>query len=100
MNAGYIAHQAAVGFDPETASKLLVASSLLVVVLSVVAYAISARQVGQNDLTRHGHNSSLQMPLLQSVPGSQSPSSEEDAEAVGVRELPMTADGPPSSSSF
>jgi hypothetical protein len=99
MNAGYIAHQAAVGFDPETASKLLVASSLLVVVLSVVAYAISARQVGQNDSTRHGHNSSLQMPLLQSVPGAQSPSSEEDAEAVGVRELPMTADSPPSSSS-
>jgi hypothetical protein len=89
MNSTYIAHQAAVGFDPETASKLLVVSNLLVVVVSVAAYAISisARQDG---------HSSHQEPLLHSAPGAQSSSSEEDeegiAEADGGRELLMTAE--------
>jgi hypothetical protein len=95
MNAGYIAQQAAAGFDPETASELLVASNLLVVVLSVAAYAVSARQVGRSDsrASRHTH-SSLQEPLLHSAPGAQSPSEddqEDTAQAGGVRELLMTA---------
>jgi hypothetical protein len=96
MNAGYIAQQAAAGFDRETASKLLVASNVLVVVLSVAAYAVSARQVGRSDsrASRHTH-SSLQDPLLHSAPGAQSSSSEDDqedtAQAGGVRGLLITA---------
>jgi hypothetical protein len=72
MNSAYIAHQAAAGFDHETASKLLVASNVLVVVVSVAAYAISTRQAGQRDAagrqTRLGR-SSLQEPLVHSTEG-------------------------------
>jgi hypothetical protein len=84
MNSAYIAHQTAAGFDLETASKLLVASNLLVVFASVAAYAISARQAGQREdafATRHAHN--LQEPLLNSAEDDE----DDIAEAGGDREL-------------
>jgi hypothetical protein len=96
-NAAYIAGAAADGFDPETASLLLVASNILVVVVSVVAYVISARQVVQDEQgfdgfgTRPNH-SNLQEPLLHSRSGTQTTRGEVDAvEIGGGRELLVAA---------
>jgi cytochrome c biogenesis factor len=74
MNAAYIAGTAADGLEPETASKLLVACNLLVVVMSVASYVISVRQAAQDEkglgslVTTHDHGSPLE-PLLHSLGG-------------------------------
>jgi hypothetical protein len=52
MNAGYIAGTAADGLDRDTAWKLLVTSNVLVVVVSVAAYVISAA-VAQDEQGKH-----------------------------------------------
>jgi hypothetical protein len=79
MNAAYTANLAADGLDPNTVSKLLVASNVLVVVVSVAAFVISDRQAapdepsnyrgssdkqGFDSLTTRHDDSSLQEPLL------------------------------------
>ena len=74
-------------------SVLLVASNALVVVVSVAAYVVSARQAAQDEQGhRHGHNRH-QEPLLCSRPGAHSTGGDEGdiAEAGGDRELPMSA---------
>jgi hypothetical protein len=92
MDAAYIAKEAADGIDPGTASVLLVASNALVVIVSVAAHVISARQAAQ---TRHDHHSSphepfssLHEPLLHSRSGTQTT---DIAEARSDREMLMTA---------
>jgi hypothetical protein len=68
MNSAYIAEQAADGFDREALSMLLVASNLSVVVVSVGAYAVSARQVANDNGTpAEGDKGILEQPLLDSA---------------------------------
>jgi hypothetical protein len=93
MDAAYIAKEAADGIDLKTASALLVASNVLVVVVSVAAYVVSARQAAQDEQGhRHGHNRHHE-PLLCSRPGAHSTGGGEGdiAEAGGDRELLMSA---------
>jgi hypothetical protein len=83
MNAGYIAETTADGLDPDTASNLLVASNVLVVVLSAAAYVISATaQDEQGNPNKGGRGSSQQEPLLDSRPGAQSQSTGGDEEDI------------------
>jgi hypothetical protein len=111
MNAGYIAGTAADGLDPDTAWKLLVASNVLVVLVSVVAYVISTAQGEQgnykegapeDDLfeafaTRHDHDSSHQEPLLDSMSAAHSTGGDEE-DTAEARELPVASSSSNSSS--
>jgi hypothetical protein len=92
MDAAYIAKEAADGIDPDTASVLLVASNALVVVVSVAAYVVSARQAAQNEKGHRHDHSSLREPLLRS--GAHSTGGDEGViteQAGGDRELRMSA---------
>jgi hypothetical protein len=83
MNAGYIAETTADGLDPDTASNLLVASNVLVVVLSAAAYVISATpQDQQGNPNKGGRGSSQQEPLLDSRSEAQSQSTGGDEEDI------------------
>jgi hypothetical protein len=122
MNAGYIAGTAADGLDRDTAWKLLVASNVLVVVVSVAAYVISAavaqdeqgnlkERAFESDLsesllsessaTRHDHDSSHKEPLLNdwldSRPGAQPTAGSDEGGIAEARELPEASS---SSNSF
>jgi hypothetical protein len=102
MNAGYIAGAVADGLHPDTAWKLLLASNILVVVVSVAAYVISAAQdegdlVDESFATRH-HDSSHREPLLDSRPGAQSTEGDEGG-IVEARELPVASSSSSNSSS-
>jgi hypothetical protein len=68
-----------------------VASNALVVVLSVAAYVVSARQAAQNEKGHRHDHSSLQEPLLRS--GAHLTGGDEGViteEAGGYRELQMS----------
>jgi hypothetical protein len=91
MNAAYLAGTVADGINPDAATVLLVASNALVVVLSVAAYVVSARQAAQNEKGHRHDHSSLQEPLLRSGAHSTGGDEGDIAEAGGDRELPMSA---------
>jgi hypothetical protein len=94
MNGAYLVGTSADGIDPEAASRLLVASNALVVVVSVAAYFISAKQAvhGEQEFdafASHDH-SGFQEPLLHSRPGTPTTAVDEGG-AGSDRELLVTA---------